>query len=880
MKFKFFRIAAISTVAMFLGSCVEEEFVGDDFSRLQKIYVENPEFDDDQLSRSCVDAKNSTSSVISFLWQPNDKLGAFSKDGNFGNVPFTHSSPKNVASPEFTGEMSGTPYYVYYPYSEENDGRTVTNLKGTILAEQPYDLNTGRLSCDYKYGIRKNGTANKFTFKQLFSMLRITVDATGTSLQGECLNNVVLTITDKDGNQRPICGDFIFSAVDGTWEATGNTSGSLSMPWPTRPKLGKNKSYVGYVHVMPSVQAGDKLSVEVISEGHKASFTVTFNTAFQAGVFYNIPLTLKTYAANVSKYAYKETVIDRPTLTSFNFEVANNEGKLLDNELKWNSSKHTPSFSGVSTYTAKIENDEITLTIPYLYDFKLKPSFVKSSDNSTVLVNGVTQESGVTEVDFTRPVKYTIIGSNGASRDYTVKITNTGLPVVVVKQSNTGSFDAVTKTIRTGTLSWEKITLNKFVDFMIRAKDTDWVKDDQITVYNADGTLDCSSTGGVRLRGNTSQDYPKKPFAIKLNDKTSVLGMPKHKRWVLLANWLDHSMIRNTVAFDIAQFVEYAWRESNGAIEPGIPWNVHGQNVELVFVESNGEAHHVGNYFLCEQIKIDDNRLAIKDPYEEGGSIDYTQYGYLLEVDTNLDETSQFETSKKVPFMFKDEVPSDILNSVKKKIQSIETNIYNGNFEEAYKSLDINSVVDQFLIWELAMNREYGDPRSVYMFMDGDGKLSAGPVWDFDRGTFQYYAGAKELGNTDSYRLKPYNQWMCNRSQESDTYSYIWYKKLINDPIFQSKVKERWAVIKPYLDMISSQIYMYGEELALSYQYDSKMWPTNSSDIKKYKYDFKDWSGDEEISDFNTLISTFVNSYESRLSGMDGLIGQWKLINE
>ena len=58
--------------------------------------------------------------------------------------------------------MSGTPYYVYFPYSEENDGRAVTNLKGTILSEQPYDLNTGRFSCDYKFGIRKDGTGNMF----------------------------------------------------------------------------------------------------------------------------------------------------------------------------------------------------------------------------------------------------------------------------------------------------------------------------------------------------------------------------------------------------------------------------------------------------------------------------------------------------------------------------------------------------------------------------------------------------------------------------------------------------------------------------------------------------------------------------------------------
>jgi hypothetical protein len=122
MKFKFLQIAAITAVAMFIGSCVEEEIVGNDFFQLQKIEVENLVFDDDLLSRSCVDVKNSTSSVISFLWQPNDTLGVYSKDGNSVNVPFVHSSQKNVASPEFTGEMSA-PYYAYFPYSEENDGR-------------------------------------------------------------------------------------------------------------------------------------------------------------------------------------------------------------------------------------------------------------------------------------------------------------------------------------------------------------------------------------------------------------------------------------------------------------------------------------------------------------------------------------------------------------------------------------------------------------------------------------------------------------------------------------------------------------------------------------------------------------------------------------
>ena len=883
MKFKYLRFVAAMVAAMFLGSCVEDELVGDDYSRYQKISVENPEFDEDQMSRSCVDVKSTNTSTTRFLWQPNDKIGVYTQDGTSGNVPFTNTANRNVASTEFAGEINGTPYYAYFPYSSENDGRAVTNLKGTILTEQPYDLNTGTLSCDYKYGLRQSGTTNKFKFKQLFTMLRITVDATGTGLQGERLNNVTLTITDKDGNQRPICGDFTFSAVDGSWEATGNTSGVLSMPWPTRPTLSNGKSYMGFVHIMSCVQSGDKLSVEVVSEGHKASFYATIKATFKAGSTYNIPLKLSTYKADVSKYGYTETEIDRPTLTQFNFEVANNVEKLLDNKLVWNSSSHTPSFSSVSLLSADIDNDknEINLTIPYLYDFKLKPTFLVSSDNSKVLVNGVTQESEQTEVDFTKPVTYSIVGAEGGTRDYTVKVTNTGLPVVVVKHSNSGDFS---KKTTGGFLGIGATTLNQFVDFWVRGKDTDWVEDDQITVYNADGTVDCEVTGGVRLRGNTSQAYPKKPFAMKFNSKKSVLGMPEHKRWVLLANWLDHSMIRNAVAFDIAQIMEYAWRENN-SIEPGIPWNVHGQSVELVVVDKDGDAHHVGNYYLCEQIKIDENRLNITSTDGADTGSDYTQYGYLFEIDGNYDETSKFRTSNKLPFMFKDKVSSTILSSVQTKVQRIEDNIDNGNYDAAFEELDVNSVVDQFLIWELAMNREYGDPRSVYMYMDCDGKLSAGPVWDFDRGTFQNQELATSLGNSSSYRVKPDNEWMCWRTQEMEendngsAAAYVWYKQLIKSTTFQQKVQERWAVIKPYLEIMPEQIAYYGQYLESSYKYDSEMWPTYKADVQKWKSGFKDWSGDEELGangNYQEVINNFITVYQERLAGMDALITSGK----
>ena len=821
-----------------------------------------------------LDETSPTGGSISFFWNPEDEIGVFT-DASEKNARYKNTeTEKNVKTVTFApvSPVSGTPAYAYYPYSVEA-GTDITAIKGQIPFEQTINAERDNVPAIYRYGYYKStsGNASSFGFKHVFSIVRFHIDVTGTPLAGRQIQDIEITV--KRANKAvPISGDFTFNAQTGAHKAGANTSNTIKVSFEGEPVL--NNELTFYTNLFPNVKKNDVLYFTINTKGFTATYKLSSKVAFVKNSLYTFSMPINSYSNlkvvpnEIGKIEPDPSEI--PTIGSFEFTSNNNAGKILDNELKWNSSKHTPSFSSVSTHTATINHDteEITLTIPYLYDFKLKPTFTVDSD-CVVTVDGIEQKSGETEVDFSKTVTYTVKNNtNGYSRDYKVKITNTGLPVVVINQSSNGDFskeyDGGVEIFGSnigGTL------VNQFVDFMIRGKETDWVSDDQITIYNTDGSVDCAVTGGARLRGNTSKVYPKKPLALKFNEKKSVLGMPEHKRWVLLANWLDHSMIRNSVAFDIAYVLEFAWRLSGGAIEHGVPWNVHGQNVELVI-----DGHHVGNYLLCEQIKVDENRLNLTN-------------GYLLEVDGNYDEPSKFKTSKNVPFMFKDEVSSTIVNEVKTKVQSIETNIYNGKFEEAYKSLDINSVVDQWLVFELAMNREYGDPRSVYMFMNDEGKLCGGPVWDFDRGTFQNQERARELcdskgpGDDNYYRIKPDNEWLCWRTQESDTYSYIWYKKLITDPIFQQTVKERWAVIKPYLEMIADQIRYYGETQAVSYKYDSAMWPTTKDDIRKYKSDFNDWSGDELLGangNYQEVIENFVTVYNERLAGMDALITSGK----
>ena len=295
---------------------------------------------------------------------------------------------------------------------------------------------------------------------------------------------------------------------------------------------------------------------------------------------------------------------------------------------------------------------------------------------------------------------------------------------------------------------------------------------------------------------------------------------------------------------------------------------------------SRTAGHHVGNYYLCEQIKIAGSRLDIKDSYEdvieENSSPALADCGYLLEFDSKEDTDTKYTTSNGVPVKFKDDAieGTSLYTAVCNKVQGIEDNLDNGAYAAAYEDLDINSVIDQMLIWELTMNREYGDPGSVYMYMDGDGKLCAGPVWDFDRGTFQNTTNAAAQGNDD--RVKPYNKWMYWRDAESETYSYIWYRQLVKDATFQTAVQERWAVIYPYLQSVANTIEGYREKLRTSFGVDSAMWPTDADAIHAFKNPFTDWSGDENINDWDQLIENFVTVYNARLSGMNTLITSGK----
>lgn len=267
----------------------------------------------DALTRTCIDPTEYGNGVVGVLWTPGDKLGVFG-NGSTKNAPFTNSSTTNVDRASFTGTLTDgeTPQYAYYPYSEANAGKAVTELTGTVSAEQTFDLTTGKLTDDWKYGSPKPSTSggHEFTMKHLFAMAKVVIDATGSPVEGETLESIEVTLPEG----RPLCGDFTFSAVNGTY-TLGTCTNSVKMVWSDKPELTSDKSYTGYLTLIPEgVKKDDKITICLTTNKHTATYEVKCLVNFESGAIYNFPLTLTTLADKMkAEYGTEPTITEIPT---------------------------------------------------------------------------------------------------------------------------------------------------------------------------------------------------------------------------------------------------------------------------------------------------------------------------------------------------------------------------------------------------------------------------------------------------------------------------------------------------------------------------------------------------------------------------------------
>lgn len=272
-------------------------------------------------TKTTISLADITSTSAPVKWTPEDKLGVFSATENnieYQNVALTTNTYLGTFAP--VTEVSEEPLYAYYPYSSENNGKSASNLSGTIPNTQLMNLTSNCITGDYKYGTH-TGTfsdGSQFSFRSIFALGLIKVDASSTDLEGESLKAITLTVTRNNQNV-PICGDFTFSAIDGSYSPAVNSSNILSLDWISRPKLSETVS--SFCAMFPEIQAGDILTFEILTSGHKAKLTLNAIIDFQPGHFYTFPLTLSNYGADKMTIETRTDITASGTFTCATYNV-------------------------------------------------------------------------------------------------------------------------------------------------------------------------------------------------------------------------------------------------------------------------------------------------------------------------------------------------------------------------------------------------------------------------------------------------------------------------------------------------------------------------------------------------------------------------------
>lgn len=394
------------------------------------------------------------------------------------------------------------------------------------------------------------------------------------------------------------------------------------------------------------------------------------------------------------------------------------------------------------------------------------------------------------------------LGDSEISNGQSVRLVDNQDLVIVNDEFDTRVYHLIIHKVETGLATVIINTYNQEpIQKDVKSKGTMQLLDGSIYSY---GTGLYSGDIQIKGRGNSSWGMPKKSYAVSLDDSASVLDMPADDDWVLIANYADKSLMRNYAAYELA-------RDLNMAYSP-----------RMRYVELFLDGEYLGNYLLGEKIKIAPNRVPIKKMSAKDKSGDAITGGYLIEKD-GLDRLESddiyFDTQKIANpsvFAIKDPKSSKLnqeqLNYISSYFQEAEDALYSSHFIDpvtGYNNyFNVDSIIDWYMVNEIYKNVDAAFGTSVYLYKDKNGKISMGPVWDFDIG-----AGNIDYNGNDD----PTGFYIKNA---------VWISRFFEDPAFVQKVKQRWGQIKQQqIPDLFNRIDQTKSQLQASQQTNFSRWP-------------------------------------------------------
>ena len=325
---------------------------------------------------------------------------------------------------------------------------------------------------------------------------------------------------------------------------------------------------------------------------------------------------------------------------------------------------------------------------------------------------------------------------------------------------------------------------------------------------NITDPADFAGRCGLKIRGQTN----KRQFSFETWDKydqdktVSILGLPADSDWVLYGpGGYDQALINNPLAHELSnQIGQYAVRTR--ACEVYI--NTGGGKV--------AQSDYWGLAYFMEKIRINKDRIDISTLEPWDSTEPKVSGGYVIAVDKD----GTWRTARGTPayycaFAYIDP-PGYELTSTQKAwllnwLNEFEDVVFGSNFADPQlgyaKYIDVASHIDHNLLNMLTMNVD-GLRISAYMYKDRQGKLVAGPVWDFDR----------SLESTDGRDDNP-EAW--NGTGDATDYfessvQYTWWHRFFSDINFWQKYIDRWYQLRrgPFsTESINSTIDMLANEI-------------------------------------------------------------------
>ena len=321
----------------------------------------------------------------------------------------------------------------------------------------------------------------------------------------------------------------------------------------------------------------------------------------------------------------------------------------------------------------------------------------------------------------------------------------------------------------------------------------------------------------IRGRGNSTWNLAKKPYKLKFHQKEKLLGKgyAKTKKWTLLANHGDKTLIRNAVTSATGEWL-------------GLKFNPAAKFVDLTL---NG--NYVGTYQLTDNIDVRPHRVNITEqdyPLTEESNI---TGGYLLEADGFHDFTNGvtgfYSARSSVPLRIhypdEDEIDNRQFTYIRDFINTFETRLFASSYqdeEEGYRPLlDSLSLANWYLATEVSGNIDGFYSLYFYKEMDDD-HLYWGPLWDYDIA----YANDDRKGDTSRQLMRDVAYGSNMRT---------WFVQMWTDPWFTSLVARRWdkAVREGLEDYMLQKVDSLVTLLDASQQLNYQRWGINQRVLRE-----------------------------------------------